>query len=448
MNIDEKIVELGNRVKSKEMTWRQAADDIFHEYGERMSANAIRKRYNVRIRKVPESELNMNTQVNNNGEYETLYNDGALEAQKIVEYNKEAFGDKKKMLEYLGYSADEWEFVFLTTSIWQQHTKEQTTKQLYAVKYKLRPLTNNLSLDKAVEAAKEVFSTAIIPFIFEPYEEKDLNKERLMEIPAIELHLGKYAEYDETGQDYSTTIAKQRFYHICDEIVRTQEREKCDRAVVMIGNDFFNTDTVTNTTTKGTPQMNDIRWKNLFMTGLQLYKELFFTLREEFNTIDVRLVQGNHDVMSSFYLYIALSSYFANDEKIHFSENYKEYQCYQFGDNAIFFGHGDNNFKRLLRSIPCEFYKEWGQSKYRELHLGHLHSELTVDEQSGMITRRIGSPTGTDAWHYGERYLGSVQKHQLFIWDKTEGLKSIKYINFDNHSKKEEEKKLSKKSPL
>lgn len=148
--------------------------------------------------------------------------------------------------------------------------------------------------------------------------------------------------------------------------------------------------------------------------------------------------------MSSFYLYIALSSFFAKDDKIKFSDNYKEYQCYKFGDNAIFFGHGDNNFKRLLRSIPAEFYQEWGSSKYRELHLGHLHSELTVDEQSGMITRRIGSPSGTDAWHYGERFIGAVQKHQLFIWDKHNGLKGIKYITFDNNFKKGKKKTLKK----
>jgi hypothetical protein len=444
VNIDEVIIELGNRVKDKEMTWRQVANTINAEFGESMSPNAVRKRYNVRIRKVPESELNMNTKVDYNGEYETKYADGVIEAQKIVEYNKEIFGDKRKMLQYLGYNPDEWEFVFFTTSVWMQHTKEQTTKELYAVKFKLKPLTNDLSLDKAVEAAKEVFSKSITPYEFETTEHKDLNIDKLMEIPAIELHLGKYAEYDETGQDYSSDIAEKRFYHILDEILKTQEQEKCDTVVVMIGNDFFNTDTVGNTTTKGTPQMNDVRWKNLFMRGLEMYKNLFFTLREEFNHIDVRLCQGNHDVMSSFYLYIALSSFFAADDKIKFSDNYKEYQCYKFGDNAIFFGHGDNNFKRLLRSIPAEFYQEWGSSKYRELHLGHLHSELTVDEQSGMITRRIGSPSGTDAWHYGERFLGAVQKHQLFIWDKHNGLKGIRYITFDNQNKKGKKKTLKK----
>lgn len=443
MSIDDRILELGRKVKNGEITWNQMADILYQEFGERLSKDAVRKRYSVRARKVPVDMMN-NTKIESSEEYETSYGNGVIEAQKIVEYNKEVFGDKKKMLEYLGYSPDEWEFVFLTTSVWNQHTKEQMTKHLYAVKFKIRPLVNTLTMDKALECAKEVFSKGIEPYEFEYKEEKELNKNRLMEIPAIELHLGKYAEEEEVGSSYSTEIAKKRFHVIMNEILKTQMSEKCDRCVLMIGNDFFNSDTMNNTTTKGTPQYNDIRWQKLFMTGLELYKEMLFMLREEFNNIDVRLCSGNHDTMSSFYLYIALSSFFAKDDVIKFSDNYRQYQCYTFGDNAIFFGHGDCNQKRLLQTIPGEFYKEWGASKYRELHLGHLHSELTVDENSGMITRRIGSPTGVDAWHYGERFVGAIQKHQLFIWDKKEGLKSIKYVTFEEKNKgKQFKKKLS-----
>ena len=31
-----------------------------------------------------------------------------------------------------------WEFIYIRNSIWQQHTKEQTTKNLYAVQYKIK----------------------------------------------------------------------------------------------------------------------------------------------------------------------------------------------------------------------------------------------------------------------------------------------------------------------
>lgn len=426
--MEERIMELGKRAKMGNMTWKQVADTINKEYAQELSADAVRKRFN----RIPYKKEDV---VPTYQDYTTEYKDGTIEAQKIVSYNKEIFGDKKKLLEYLGYNPNQWEFVYVTTSTWNQHTKTQETKQLYAVKFKVKPIVNEANIDEAIEIAKELFLKEIKPLKLKKYNIEKSNDNKLMEIPAIELHLGKMAWGGDTGQDYDKNIATERFYNILEEIIGIQEQEKCSNALITIGNDFFNSDTVNATTTKGTPQTNDLRWKKMFLIGLRLYTEFLETLRSKFNNIDVRLCSGNHDKMSSFYLYLTLQQYFRNDDKINFSENYKDYQCYQFGRCAIFFGHGDGNLKRIMHSIPAEFYKEWGSTEFRELHLGHLHKEVTVDDESGMITRRIGSPTGTDQYHYEERFVGATQKHQIFIWDKEKGLKSIEYINFDNKKK-------------
>ena len=427
--MNERIIELGKDVKEGLRTWEDVKNQINNEFGSNLSSEAVRKRYRRSV-----NNENIET---TNKEFTTEYGNGIIEAQKIVEYNQEVFGDKKKLLEYLGFNSNEWEFVYVTTSTWNQHTKEQTTKQLYAVKFKVKPLFKDISVDDALEVAKELFSKEIEPLKIKMHpKDNTLNKNKLLEIPAIELHLGKMAWGGDTGQDYDKNIATNRFYHILEEVVNIQDVERCETALITIGNDFFNSDTVNATTTKGTPQTNDLRWKKMFLLGLKLYIEFLETLRDKFNKIDVRLCSGNHDKMSSFYLYLALQQYFRSDDKIIFSENYKDYQCYQFGKCAIFFGHGDSNLKRIIQSIPAEFYKEWGSSIFRELHLGHLHKEVVVDDESGMITRRIGSPTGTDQWHYEERFIGSTQKHQVFVWDANNGLKSIEYINFENSKKK------------
>ena len=429
--MNERIGELGVHVKNGTMSWQQVTNIINSEFGTTLSKDAVRKRFEAR----PVTEDNL--MVNPSAEYTTEYNNGTIEAQKIVEYNKEIFGDKKKLLAYLGYNPNEWEFVYVSTSTWNQHTKEQITKQMYAVKFKVKPLAAELTMDDAVMAARDLFASSIVPHeAREKVVVPGLHKDKLLEIPAIELHLGKMCWNGDTGEDYDKDIATSRFYSILDEIIHTQEQEKCGTAFISIGNDFFNSDTVDATTTKGTPQSNDLRWKKMFLIGLRLYTEMLETLRDKFDRIDVRLCSGNHDKMASFYLYLALMQYFRLDNQINFSDNYRDYQCYQFGKCAIFFGHGDGNLKRIIRSIPAEFYKEWGSSIYRELHLGHLHKEVTVDDESGMITRRIGSPTGTDAWHYEERFVGTTQKHQLFIWNKDSGLSDIKYINFERGIKK------------
>jgi hypothetical protein len=430
--MNELIKKLGNEVKNGKMTWQEVANKVNQEYDTDLSSEAVRKRYNRIIK-----NKNKPIEINKQEEFETIYGDGTVEAQKIVNLSPSEKASPDLVLKKLGYDPFEWELVMMSFSNWQQHTKEQKTKELYAVKFRIKPRLKEVTTTDYLKVAKEVFAEEIKPIKLEKKEkQQELNDDLMLEFPAIELHLGKLSWGGDTGQDYDQHIAKARFYKIIEEVVNEQNTNKCGTCFLTIGNDFFNSDTATNTTTKGTPQNNDIRWKKMFLIGLKLYTEALMTLREKFNKIDVQLVQGNHDAMASFYLYIALQQYFKNDNVINFSDDLKLTQCYQFGKCAIFTNHGDKNLKRLIKSIPAEFYEEWGKSIYRELHLGHLHKEVVVDDESGMITRRIGSPSGTDAWHYSERFIGATKKHQLFLWHKEKGLLAINYITFENDKKK------------
>ncbi|HHX71281.1 MAG TPA: hypothetical protein GX708_24965 [Gallicola sp.] len=424
--MNELIRKLGDKVKEKDMTWQEVADKVNQEYDTELTREAVRKRYNRIIK-----NKNKPIEVNKQGEYETLYGDGTVEAQKIVNLSPSEKASPDLVLKKLGYNPNEWELVMMSFSNWQQHTKEQSTKELYAVKFRIKPRLKEITTTDYLEAAKKVFAEEIKPIKLDKKEvKKELDNELMIECPAIELHLGKLAHYMETGENYDHKIAQDRFKQIMSEIVVTQEVTKSGTLFMGIGNDFFNTDTVTYATTKGTPQNNDLRWQKMFLVGLKLYTESLLELRKHFNKVDINLTMGNHDTMNSFYLFIALQQYFKDDNVINFIEDYKRTQCYKFGKCAIFTNHGESNLKRLTKSIPAEFYEEWGSSIYRELHLGHLHKEVVVDDESGLITRRVGSPSGTDDWHYSERFIGATARHQLFLWHKEQGLLMSRYITF------------------
>jgi hypothetical protein len=437
--MEDLVKKLGEEVKAQKKTWKEASVEFNKETGIEITGNALRKRHSRLIKRKD------NPKIQKGSEYETYFGNGEVEARKIVNLPPKIKDNPDLVVRELGYNPDEWEIIFMTFSNWQQHTKEQTTKELYAVKFKMKPATKELVLEDYVNVAKEVFKKEIKPITLpKKKQQKELNKELLIECPGIELHLGKLGWHGETGENYDYKIASERFNKIIREIIATQNVAKVGNLFMSIGNDFFNTDTINYTTTKGTPQSNDIRWKKMFLIGLELYKNALIELRKHFNKIDLNLVQGNHDEMVSFYLYIALGQFFQNDNIISFSDDLKETQCYKFGKNAIFTNHGDKNLKRLIKSIPAEFYEEWGTSLYRELHLGHLHKEVVVDDESGLITRRVGSPSGNDEWHYSERFVGATPRHQLFLWHKEKGLLMNRYITFESKKKSENEKILKR----
>lgn len=431
--MNELIRKLGDEVKNGNMTWQEVADQVKKEHNEELTSNAAKKRYYRMIKR----ENNPKPVETKNGEYETLYGDGTVEAQKIVNLSPSEKASPDLVLKKLGYNPNEWELVMMSFSNWQQHTKEQSTKELYAVKFRIKPRLKEITTTDYLKVAKEVFTKEIKPYKLPKRQtKKELDDESLLMCPAIELHLGKLAWSGETGENYDHKIAVDRFENIILQTSQYQDIAKAGNLYIGIGNDFFHSDTINYTTSKGTQLSNDLRWQKMFLVGLELYTKALLTLRDKFNNVDVNLVSGNHDTMASFYLYIALQQRFANDDIIKFSDNLKQVQCKVFGNNSIFTAHGDKNLKRMLKSIPVEFYQEWGMTKYRNLFLGHLHTEKVVDEDSGLIVRRVGSPSGTDEWHYNERFIGSRQQHQLFLFDYYKGLINSHYIVFESDKKK------------
>lgn len=436
MDNTELITKLGRRIKDGELTWRTAAVEYNKATGEELSGETLRGRYrrledDYSPQSTNESMKHMETQ--------TYNQDGSIDVCKDFYFDSNQEKTPDDILILFGYSPKEWELVSWTIGKWEVAIKDEDQNRICTtIRAKIKPrLKKDLTNAEYAEIAKEVFSKSIKPLkTTKSTKTKQLNPNKMLELPGIELHLGKLAYENETGQDYNTSIAIDRFNHIVSEVVAQQEIEQCDTCLVCIGNDFFNSDTVNNTTTRGTQQFNDVRFKQMFGIGLQMYVQMLLTLRSKFNNVEVRLQQGNHDYMSSFYLYMALSCYFKDDDIINFSDDIKDVQVFEWGKCAIFFTHGDSNLKRLIKSIPAEFYEVWGKTIYRELHLGHLHCEVVVDDNSGMITRRVGSPTGTDAWHYQERFIGATQKYQTFVWDSRKGLSNVKYITFDDTNSK------------
>ncbi len=253
--------------------------------------------------------------------------------------------------------------------------------------------------------------------------------------PFIEMHLSKYSDSLEVGSDYNTNIAIERFNRITEDELNFQKYARCDKLFIGIGSDFINSDTTTYTTTKGTQQNNDISWKRTFLVALELYKNKLITLRDHFNEINVFMVQGNHDYMTDFYLYLALQQAFRNDEKIKFSEDYKEMECFTFGNNVCWVHHGDTDKKRLLGSLPYDYPQEYSGANYRYCFLGHLHNDKELpDKIAGIKPIQIGSPGGTDSWHYKQKYI-TQPLQEYFVLDKQNGMINHNYINFNSKKK-------------
>ena len=140
--------------------------------------------------------------------------------------------------------------------------------------------------------------------------------------------------------------------------------------------------------------------------------------------VEVMWIPGNHDQMLSYAAVIGLYQRYSESQNVTVNTLATPRKYILFGKNLIGYSHGDKEGKRLQGLMQIEAPDLWGKSIFREFHIGHLHTEMTVTN-NGIIFRQISSITASDAWHGENGFLGSTRQAQAFIWDKEFGLQAI-----------------------
>lgn len=349
-----------------------------------------------------------------------LNKDGSITSDKLIRMSENDCKDAEFLLKAHGYSSKDFELVSARNNIWNAYSKKDGILTLYSSKINVKPRVNDIS----IEEIREWFSEFDRKFkTTRKIDHKHADGELLFEFPLVDLHYGKKGYIFEIGKENNSKTTEENFLNIiCDYKYRLKDKP-ISRIVFPIGNDFFNSDTIDGTTTKGTRQDNDLRWKQMFKNGLEILIQ-GIDLLSEIAPIDLVYVEGNHDTMTTYHLFVALECYYRNDKYINVIDNPMSRQYYQWGKCLIGYSHGDCEGKRISGLMQKEQPKLWGETLYREWHLGHLHHEI-AKEDNGLIIRYLPTITGTDAWHYKSGYVGTLQRCQAFIWDKEKGLQDI-----------------------
>ena len=113
-----------------------------------------------------------------------------------------------------------------------------------------------------------------------------------------------------------------------------------------------------------------------------------------------------------------------------FDDSREPRKCIHWNDIFIGYGHCDDG-RTSPKDVRCqftiEFPIEFAHSKTREIHLGHLHTEVKDGDESGVVVRRLATGNKTDAWHKKNGYVGNHKRFQLFEYSH-DRLTSIHYV--------------------
>jgi hypothetical protein len=267
------------------------------------------------------------------------------------------------------------------------------------------------------------------------------NENNLFELSIFDLHIGKLAWGGETGENYDTKIASKRFLKAITSLIYRASAHNFDRIVFPVGSDFFNTDNLLNTTTKGTPQDEDLRWQKTFEVGAHLLVDGINMLLQTGAPVDVVVIPGNHDFQRSFYVGAFLQAWFRDNPMVNINNHASPRKYYRFGEVLLGFTHGSEEKEAslpMLMATEAASKQSWSETTFHEWHIGHIHRKRnvnytvldktrTLNEDLGVTVRYLSSLTGTEEWHHKKGFVGQIKAADGFIWNDKTGL--IAHLN-------------------
>ena len=314
---------------------------------------------------------------------------------------------------------------------------EPITVQNYQVKARLIRRVAELREQKLEEMFINMVKNYTPPIAnIKPRDFFTYKENNLLEISIFDLHMGKLAWGGETFENYDTKIARTRFLYAIETLLKHAGGFQFSKILFPVGNDFFNSDTLENTTTKGTPQDEDLRWQKTFNVGVGLLIDGINILKQTGVPIEIMVIPGNHDFQRSHYMGMYLSAWFRNDVQVSINNHASPRKYFRFGKVLLGFTHGSEEKEASLPMIMAndiEAKPHWSDTTYHEWHLGHIHrkrnlkytileKDRTLNEDLGVTVRYLSSLTGTEEWHHKKGFIGCTKAADAFIWNYEFGL--------------------------
>lgn len=250
----------------------------------------------------------------------------------------------------------------------------------------------------------------------------------LLEFAPFDLHWGKLAWAKESGVDYDMKEAAVALNKSIDYTLGMASKFNIGRIVFPFGQDFFQIDNEAGTTTGGTPQDTDSRFKKILKEGRKIVISTIEKLKR-IAPVDVVIVQGNHGRMAEFMLGDLLEVKYENDKNVTINNDPTDRKYYSFGKNFILYTHGDQekmDSLPLIMATSCP--KEWGEARNRYIKIGHFHQER-LREFCGVKLEILPSLSASDAWHSRKGYVNNVRGVSSAIYDREFGIINKIYFN-------------------
>ena len=335
-------------------------------------------------------------------------------------------------------SLDDWNIEKQYLNSWEVGSKTPNGDLVSTPLYQVKLILKNKQLEKDIEFLRQDFIDFLkekSPSVNKIEYNKKYQEPNMLQINIFDFHFGKICWDEETNNNYNIKIATERFNECIDYFISEFKHKNIEKILLPITNDFFNSDKAYpfNSTTKGTPQEESLRWQDTFRKGRKLLLENIEKLNQ-IAPVHVVIIPGNHDFERSFYLGDSLEGWFHNNNNVFIDNKANPRKYFTYGKVLLGLTHGNEEKINDLPMLMAQESIDWSNTTYREWHLGHWHHKKEIkykstEEYQGVIIRYMSSLSGTDDWHHKKGYISSRKSAEALLWDSKKGLQNQTFYN-------------------
>lgn len=259
------------------------------------------------------------------------------------------------------------------------------------------------------------------------------DSDKMLEVVVSDAHLGMMSWHKETGRDYDIHIGTKAALAAVDFI--TAGRSAAVGVLVFNGDNVHTDNRSAVTEASGNTLDTDSRYHKMLDHAVTVVTESVEKMHKCCTIVRLIIVPGNHDWHTSVCLSRVLDAYYRDDKRVDVVTTPRPRKITMWGDVMLCHAHGDRvKPKDWQGVISTEYPQQWGRTKHRFAHLGHIHHSrgmqpFLVDEQKGIHVEYLRSLCPPDAWHVDSGFVGSTNGAEGFVYHKEHGLIERIYWN-------------------
>lgn len=249
----------------------------------------------------------------------------------------------------------------------------------------------------------------------------------------VDIHFGKFAWNDETMCGHmDLKIAKKVFIESCLKNLQDMAKFPLSKIFIIVGQDLMHFENYSAETPKGRHHLDvDGRLPKAIKTTKESFLHIV-DIALQIAPVEILRVPGNHDMHASYWLVELMRERYRDNKHVIVDNGvYSEspYKMIKWGNLIVGMMHNaaGNRVPRAVNAVPQFWRKEWGESRYSELWVGHLHKKqdtkiFPVNSVGSTLIRQLSALCTNDFWHFDELWVDAVPACESFVMDKADGV--------------------------